>query len=83
MFGQKIISPESIDVQGWLSLFLTVLFFGGLTACLLGVLLEYMSTLVLHSQGKPPFFVVDRRKDSVLREYFSQETSDASVSPIS
>ncbi len=64
----RIVSPGSIEVRGWLSLFLAVVFFGGLSSLLLGIVLEYMSTIVLKAQGKPSFFVVDRSQDELLRE---------------
>jgi glycosyltransferase involved in cell wall biosynthesis len=66
----KLINPEAIEVRGWTSLFLTTLFFGGLISFLLGVLLEYMSVLVLQAQGKPTFFVVDRSRDALLADHF-------------
>jgi glycosyltransferase involved in cell wall biosynthesis len=62
----KILHPEVIQLRGWASLIITIAFFGGLTAFLLGVILEYMSTLILHTLGKPTFFVVDRSIDAVL-----------------
>lgn len=54
------------ESQGWLSLFLAVLFFGGLTALVAGIGLEYVSTLLRLAQGKPTFFIVDRSKDRLL-----------------
>jgi glycosyltransferase involved in cell wall biosynthesis len=62
----KLLDPEWIQVRGWTSLILVVTFFGGLSSLLTGILLEYMSTLLLHIQGKPTFFVVDRSKDRLL-----------------
>ena len=62
----KIASPETIVVRGWASLIVAISFFGGLTALLIGVALEYLSTVVLHTLGKPTFFVVDRSKDALL-----------------
>jgi glycosyltransferase involved in cell wall biosynthesis len=66
----KLFSPEMISVPGWTSLLLSILFFGGLISVLLGVLLEFMSVILLHIQGKPAFFVVDRRIDEILMKYF-------------
>ena len=66
-----IFYPGSIEVRGWTSLFIGVLFFGGISTFLLGIVLEYLTNIVLHSQGKPVFFVVDRSGDKVLRELFS------------
>ncbi len=77
ILGQKLIDPASIDVRGWLSLFLAVVFFGGLSSLLLGVLLEYLSTLLQQSQGRPGFFVVDRSGDAILRQHFAQQDRDA------
>ena len=48
-------------------------FFGGLTAFLLGVMLEYTSTLVQHTLGKPTFFVVARGKDELLLPFLHRE----------
>jgi glycosyltransferase involved in cell wall biosynthesis len=69
---QRLLSPESIPVQGWTSLFLTVLFFGGILSLLIGVVIEYLAVVMLHTQGKPTFFVIDRSSDYVLRPYFSE-----------
>lgn len=63
---QKLTRPETIELRGWASLMVAISFFGGLTAFLVGVVIEYMSTLVQHALGKPTFFVVDRRKDALL-----------------
>jgi glycosyltransferase involved in cell wall biosynthesis len=75
---QKLIAPDSIDVQGWTSLILTILFFGGLTSLLLGVLLEYTGVLLLQSHGKPLFFTVERHSDAVLKDYFKTGAKDDS-----
>ena len=61
--AQRDLFAES---RGWISLFLAVLFFGGLTALLAGIALEYISTLLRLAQGKPSFFVVDRSQDRLL-----------------
>jgi len=68
----KVFSPESIAVQGWTSLFLTQLFFSGLIVLLVGVALEYISVILLHIQGKPTFFVVDRISDKILTDYYQE-----------
>ena len=62
----NIISP------GWTSLFLSIVFFGGLSALLSGILFEYFSTLLYQTQGKPTFFVVDRSRDKTLRDTLPQ-----------
>lgn len=63
---QRQLDPSYTAVPGWLSLFLAVLFFGGMSALLTGILLEYMRSMLLHTQGKPTFFAVDRSRDGVL-----------------
>ncbi|HEX7828410.1 MAG TPA: glycosyltransferase [Thermoanaerobaculia bacterium] len=69
IFFLKIWYPEVILLRGWASLIVVISFFGGLTAFLLGIALEYLSTVVLHILGKPTFFVVDRSKDDLLRPF--------------
>jgi polyisoprenyl-phosphate glycosyltransferase len=64
---QKLIAPETIQVRGWTSTFLVLVFFGGLISFLLGVILEYITNILLHIHGKPSFFVVDRSSDTLIR----------------
>lgn len=59
------------EVPGWPSLFMTLLFFGGVLCVLLVILLEYAVSTALHLKGKPTFFPVDRSRDALLREWFS------------
>ncbi len=72
IFYNAWFAPHEIDVRGWSSLFVGIIFFGGISALLLGIVLEYLTNIVLHTQGKPVFFQVDRSSDVLLREYFSQ-----------
>jgi len=60
------------DVPGWPSLFMALLFFGGVLCMLLVVALEYAVSTALHLKGKPTFFPVDRRRDELLRDWFSR-----------
>lgn len=69
---QKVISPGTINVTGWTSLMLAILFFGGFIAFMVALALEYLSTLVQASHGKPLFFTVDRSVDARLAGYFRQ-----------
>jgi glycosyltransferase involved in cell wall biosynthesis len=59
----KIFAPDRILVAGWASLILSICFFGGLLTSMLGVGLQYLSTLVLKAHGKPTFFTIRRRFD--------------------
>jgi len=63
LWSQITGTPDG-TVAGWPSLFVSVLFFGGLTAFLLVVVFEYLMNVVLHTQGKPTYFVVDRSADA-------------------
>lgn len=73
---QKLFFPETVNLPGWSSLMLAVLFLGGLVSSLVGISLEYLSVLVLQALGKPTYYVVDRSLDDVVLEYFSQEAHD-------
>ncbi|MFC3173959.1 glycosyltransferase [Novosphingobium bradum] len=66
----KIINPDSIVVAGWPSLMAVITFLGGSIIALLGIALQYISTLVLRAHGKPAFFVIDRSGDDVLLKHF-------------
>jgi glycosyltransferase involved in cell wall biosynthesis len=68
---QKVMNPESVQVPGWTSLFIGLLLLGGLTLLLLSIIIEYLTIVLLHSQGKPTFFVIDRSFDKEMVAYFS------------
>ncbi len=63
----RLLMPELIAIQGWASQILVTTFFGGFCILLLGILLEYMSIVVMRSNGRPLFFSVDRSSDERLR----------------
>lgn len=71
----KLLYPGSIAVAGWTSLMLAITFFGGLLALMLGVLMEYMSVLVLRSNGRPLYFTIDRSSDSDIADYLDLPTA--------
>jgi glycosyltransferase involved in cell wall biosynthesis len=60
-----------IEIKGWASLVVITLFLGGLGLLLISIMIEYISIILLHTQGKPTFFVVDRSSDKLLLEYFT------------
>jgi len=60
-----------IDVQGWASIVVISSFLGGMSLLLISILLEYISIILLHTQGKPTFFVMDRASDELLLAYFT------------
>lgn len=77
-FVTQLAGRPEVSVPGWPSLFVSILFFGGLTAFLLVVILEYLINVALHTQGKPTFFVVDRSADD---EVAAQLGAGDGVSP--
>ena len=60
-----------IDVQGWASIVVISSLLGGVSLLLISIVIEYMSIILLHTQGKPTFFVVDRSADKLLLHYFT------------
>jgi glycosyltransferase involved in cell wall biosynthesis len=70
----KLFFAAWINIQGWASLMMTLLFFGGLISFMLGILLEYVSIILLQSQGKPTFFVVDRSLDDLIIEWLKHHS---------
>jgi len=66
----KTLFPEAILVSGWTSLILTIIFFGGITTFLIGIVLEYLSFLVMSAHGRPIYFTIDRGMDAPLVSYY-------------
>jgi glycosyltransferase involved in cell wall biosynthesis len=62
----RMVDPATIVVRGWASTMMVILFFSGLLSIMIGIVLEHLSIILLHTQGKPTFFVVDRTKDRLL-----------------
>jgi len=65
----KIFMNTDFGIKGWSSLIIAVLFFGGISTLMTGILLEYIAVILLHTQGKPVFFIVDRQSDAFLVEW--------------
>src|SRR5688572_11633514 len=66
----KLMYPEIIKAEGWASVMIVTLFLGGLSAFLIGMVLENLSIILMQTHGKPKFFDVDRRSDKELAEWF-------------
>ena len=62
----RIIDPNTIQARGWASTMMVILFFSGLLSLLTVIILENLSIILLQSQGKPTFYIVDRTKDALL-----------------
>jgi polyisoprenyl-phosphate glycosyltransferase len=71
LVATKIAAPDSIMATGWTSLMLAQLLFGGMISLMVSLALEYLSTLVQASNGRPLFFTVDRSADAPLTAYFA------------
>lgn len=69
--------PESISVQGWTSLFVTLCMSAGLISAMLGICLQYLSTLVLKAHGRPTFFTIDRSADPTVLEWLENRALPA------
>jgi glycosyltransferase involved in cell wall biosynthesis len=67
---QNLIQKEPFP-KGWASLLMVSLFFGGLSISMLSIILEYLTGVVLHIQGKPTFFIIDRSTDAEVAQYFA------------
>lgn len=68
----QLVHPGFIEVRGWVSTVVIMTFLSGVIMLMLGVVLEYLSMLVLSAHGKPLFFVIDRSKDAALLESFER-----------
>jgi len=73
---QKLLHKNIIITQGWTSLIVTLTFIGGLILFMVSLTLEYISSLILHSQGKPTFFLVDRSGDAIARRFFEGRSGE-------
>ena len=58
VFWEKV--TGQIEVQGWASLIIVICFFSGCILCSLGIIAEYLGTLLTTSMGKPLYVVVPR-----------------------
>ena len=73
MVVAKLTWPDTIAVRGWPSQMVAVMFFGGVNVSMVGIALQYLSTLVLRAHGRPTFFVIDRADDAELARFFQRQ----------
>lgn len=71
----KLIDPSIIPVTGWASLMITIMFFGGVSIFLTGLVIEYISILIMDTHGKPLYNFVDRSSDKILAGYFRRNSA--------
>ncbi len=62
----RFFTEQMIEVEGWASLMIVILAFGGAAIFILGLLVELLHMGMLQLQGKPSFFVVNRSSDPKL-----------------
>lgn len=62
----RFFADQIIEVQGWTSLMIVILAFGGVSVFILGLIVEILHMSMLQLQGKPSFFVVNRSSDPKL-----------------
>jgi glycosyltransferase involved in cell wall biosynthesis len=72
VLAQKLMYSQTIAPTGWASLALLILFFSGAIVFILGIILEYISILILDAHGKPLFFIVDRSGDAEIAAYYER-----------
>lgn len=75
-FVARLVTPEAIGVQGWTSLFVAVCMSAGLMSVMIGICLQYLSTLVLKAHGRPTFFTIDRSGDQEISDWLEKRGSD-------
>jgi polyisoprenyl-phosphate glycosyltransferase len=68
LFAELFLNLNS-GAKGWSSLMVAIVFFGGISIFMIGFLLEYIAVVLLNIQGKPAFFIVNRRSDALLVEW--------------
>lgn len=79
LLSVKLAYPDAVTVRGWTSLMLVICFFGGIGILMIGIALQYLSTLVLRAHGKPSYFTVDRSGDEQLRNSFPGAAGEAAA----
>lgn len=79
LLSVKIAYPDAVTVRGWTSLMLVIAFFGGVSILMIGIALQYLSTLVLRAHGKPSYFTIDRSSDEHLRNSIPGGVSEAAA----
>lgn len=75
LITSKLLWPEAVSVRGWASQMVATVFFGGVNIGMVGIALQYLSTLVLRAHGRPTFFVIDRSSDKRLAEFFARHAA--------
>lgn len=75
---KKWLMPESITIAGWASQVVMLLMTISVVIIILGVISEYLSTLVQESNGKPTYSTVNRDKDILIKDFFESNKNVSS-----
>lgn len=76
----RLFMPSAIGAEGWTSLFVAICMSTGLISVMMGLCLQYLSTLVLKAHGRPTFFTINRSQDVYILEWFERRIIDSPVS---
>lgn len=66
---EKIFNPESVLIAGWASQVVILLVVSSIIFMILGVISEYIFSLIKESNGKPTYSVVNRDKDLLISDF--------------
>lgn len=69
----RLLVPEYIASPGWASIMVAIMFFSGVILFINGIVLEYLSVLLVRSNGRPLYFEIDRSGDSEILPFLEQE----------
>lgn len=70
---RRLGEPDASNGRTWTAAILAVVFLGGLSALLLGLLLEYFTANLLHLKNKPTYVEIDRSKDALLEGLLAEK----------
>lgn len=79
---QRLFVPEAIGVEGWTSLFVAVCLSAGFISMMIGICLQYLSTLVLKAHGRPTFFTINRSGDGKIANWLKKGSTSLKVSDV-
>ena len=70
----RVLVPGAIGAEGWTSLFVAICMSTGLISVMMGLCLQYLSTLVLKAHGRPTFFTINRSQDVDILKWFERRS---------
>ena len=71
VLAARLLAPDLVTAPGWASLMITLALFGGALMLMIGVMQEFLSLLLVRSNGRPVFFAVDRSTDREVAAWFA------------